>query len=104
MNGGLFFCLRFRRRFFRRADFLGFKISKNFFLKFQILGIIEKCIGWFLVYPFLGCFLLKVQKRCVYVIMLFLVLILVKNVLFGLKKGISKLLHQAAPKHTAFAS
>ena len=40
------------------------------FLKIYILGIIEKCIGWVLVYPFLGFFfLLKVQKGCVYVIM-----------------------------------
>ena len=35
-------------------------------------------------------FLLKVQKRCVYVNILFLVLILVENVFIGLKKGISK--------------
>ena len=34
-------------------------------------------------------FLLKVQKGCVYVIMLKIALVLVENVLFGLKKGIS---------------
>ena len=33
--------------------------------------------------------------------MLFLVLILVKNVFLGLKKGINDLLHQVVPKHTA---
>ena len=34
-------------------------------------------------------------------VMLFLVLILVKNVFLGSKKGISELLRQVAPKHTA---
>ena len=46
-------------------------------------------------------FLLKVQKRCVYVNILFLVLILVENVFIGLKKGISKKMHWVAEKHTA---
>ena len=41
--------------------------------------------------PILGFFLLKIQKRCVYANMLFLVLILVKNVFLGLKKGINDL-------------
>ena len=36
-----------------------------------------------------GFFLLKVQKGCVYLIMLKIALVLVKNVLFGLKKGVS---------------
>ena len=54
-----------------------------------------------LVYPFLGVFLLKVQKGCVYVIMLKIALVLVKNIFFGLKKGISELLHWIAQKHTA---
>ena len=40
--------------------------------------------------PILRVFLLKVQKGCVYVNMLFFVLILVKNALLCLKKGISK--------------
>ena len=40
---------------------------------------------------FRGFFLLKVQKGCVYVIMSKVALVLVKNVLFGLKKGISGL-------------
>ena len=40
--------------------------------------------------PILGVFfLLKVQKECVYVIMLKITLALVKNVFFGLKKDIS---------------
>ena len=33
--------------------------------------------------------------------MLKIALVLVKNVFFGLKKGISELLHWVAPKHTA---
>ena len=45
--------------------------------------------------------LLKVQKGCVYVNMLFLVLILIKNVFLNLKKGISRLMHQVPQKHTA---
>ena len=40
---------------------------------------------------FRGIFLLKVQKGCVYVIMLKITLVLVKNVFFGFKKGISGL-------------
>ena len=58
----------------------------------------EKCIGWFLVYPFLGGFLLKVQKGCAYVIMLKIALVLVKNMFFGLKKDISGLWHWVAQK------
>ena len=34
-------------------------------------------------------FQLKLQKECVYVIMLKITLVLLKNVFFGLKKGIS---------------
>ena len=49
--------------FFRHADFSGFEILKNFFLKIQILGTIEKCMGWFLVYLFLGSFFIKSAKR-----------------------------------------
>ena len=46
---------------------------------------------------FRGVFLLKVQKGCVYVIMLQIALVLVKNVLFGLKKGIRRLERWIAP-------
>ena len=66
------------------------------------MSIIEKCTSCFLVYPFLGeGVLLKKQKECVYVIMLKIALVLVKDVFFGLKKGISELLHWVAAKHTA---
>ena len=58
----------------------------------------------FLVYPFLGGFFIKSAKRmcrCDYVK---ITLVLVKNVFFGLKKGISGLLHWVAPKYTAYVS
>ena len=90
---GFIFSLRFRCNFFRDTDFLRFKISKFFFKKIQILGIIEKRIGCFLVYLFLEVFLLKVRKECVYVTMSKIALVLVKNVYFDVKKGISRLLH-----------
>ena len=86
------------------TDFLRFKISKNVFFLIQILGIIKKCIGCFLVYPFLGGFLLKVQKGRVYVIMLKIALLLVKTYVLVGKKGKSKLLRWIAPKHTALGS
>ena len=38
---------------------------------------------------FKGFFSLKAQKGCVYMIMLKIVLVVVKNVFLGLKKGIS---------------
>ena len=66
------------------------------------MGIIEKCIGFFLVYSFLGVFLLKVQKGCVSVIMLKIALVLVKIYVLVGKKGISKLSRWIAAKHTAF--
>ena len=48
-------------------------------------------MGCFLVHPFLkGFFLLKVQKKCVYVIMLKIALVLAKNVFFDVEKGISE--------------
>ena len=41
---------------------------------------------------FKGVFLLKVQNECVYVIMLKIALVLVKNVFFDVKKAISELM------------
>ena len=52
---------------------------------------------------FRGFFLLKVQKECVYVMMLKIALVLVKNVLLGLKKGISGLACWVAAKSTAYS-
>ena len=78
---GFVFCLRFRRHFFRHTDFSRFKISKKFVFKIQIFCVIEKCIGWVLVYPFFwgGVFIKNAKKMCIcdYVI---LVLTLIKNV------------------------
>ena len=48
---------------------------------------------------FRGFFLLKVQKECVYMIMLKIAMVLVKNLIFGLKKGISRLSCWVVPKH-----
>ena len=39
---------------------------------------------------FKGVFLLKVQKKCVYVIMLKIALVLATNVFFDVEKGISE--------------
>ena len=43
--------------------FQDLRFRKKNFLKIQILGIIEKCIGCFLVYPFLGGFFIKSGKK-----------------------------------------
>ena len=50
--------------------------------------------------PILGFFLLKVQKQCVYVIMLKIALLLVKIYVLVGKKGIRGLERQIAAKHT----
>ena len=96
------FCLRFRRHFLRHTNFLGFLKfrEKNFFIRFlkyhRKMYRLGPCI------PILRVlFWLKVQKRCVYVNILFLVMILAENVFIGLKKGISKKMHWVAAKHTA---
>ena len=65
------------------------------------MGVIEKCIGWILVYPFLGGFFIKNAKRmciCEYVIF---GIDAFYNLCFDVKKGISKLLRQIAAEHTA---
>ena len=41
---------------------------------------------------FKGFFLLKVQNECAYVIMLKIALVLVKNVFFDVKKGMTELM------------
>ena len=50
--------------------------------------------------PILGSFLLKMEKECVYMIMLKIKFALVKMCFFDLKMGISRLLSWIAPKHT----
>ena len=100
MNGVSFFAWDLDVIFFRHTNFWRFKIS-NFFFNLDF-GCHRKMYWLVPCVPiFRGCFWLKIPKRCVYVNMLFLVLILVKNVFLGLKKGINDLLHQVAPKHTA---
>ena len=57
-------------------------------MKIQILSVIEKCIGWILVYPFLGAFLIKSAKRmciCEYVIFS---IDIFKNSCFDVKKEV----------------
>ena len=51
--------------------------------------------------PIFRGFLLKVQKECVYVMMLKIALVLVKIYASVRKKGIGRLLYWAAQKHTA---
>ena len=46
--------------FFKIEDF-----ENNFFFKIQIIGIKEKCIGWFLVYLFQGVvFIISAKRMC----------------------------------------
>ena len=51
---------------------------------------------------FRGFFLLKVQKECVYVIMLKIALVLFKIYFLVRKKGISGLMSWVAQEHTAY--
>ena len=79
---------------------LGFR--KIFFFKFGFQGFIEKYVGCFLVYLVLKWFfLLKVQKECVFVIILKIALLLVKIYVLVGEKGISGLLRQVAAKPAA---
>ena len=55
---GFYFCLRFKRQFFghtKLGDWWVFLKKINFGLK----GVMEKFVGCFLVYLFLGLFLIK---------------------------------------------
>ena len=52
-------------------------------------------------YLFLGGFFIKSAKECVYVNMLKIALVLVKNVFFDVKKGISEFSRWVAQNHTA---
>ena len=87
---GFYFLLRFRRHFFRHTDFRRFKVSKKIFLKNSDFRHHRKMYRLGTCIPiFRGFFSLKAQKGCVYMIMLKIVLVVVKNVFLGLKKGIS---------------
>ena len=72
---GFIFCLRFRRHFFRHTDFLRFQ-KKNFFknLDFRCHRKMYRLVSCIPI--FRGYFLLKMQKGCVYMIMLKIALVL----------------------------
>ena len=88
---GFYFLLEFWASFYLGIpSFEMLKFRKNFFLKIQILRCHKKCVGCFFVYLFLGGFFtLKSVKKCVCVLMLKIALLLVNNLCFGVKKGIS---------------
>ena len=100
---GFIFCLRFRRHLFRHTDFSRFKISKKNFFKNSDFGCHRKmyrlgpCIPIFRVFFFIK----SAKKTCICDYVIFGIGAYEKCFL-GLKKGISKLLHQVAPKHTAY--
>ena len=53
MEMGFYFCLRFRCQFFRHTKFDDWWIFKNvLFLILGLNGVMEKCVGCFLVYIF----------------------------------------------------
>ena len=96
------FCLRFRSNFCRHTKFLDFWISKKNFFLIWILGFHGKVCRLFPCIPiFKGFFLLKVQKECVYVIMLKIELLLFKIYVLMGKKGISGLVSKVAAKPSA---
>ena len=71
---------------------LRFRRKKIFFFKFKFQGFIEKCVGCFLVYLFLGGFFwLKSVKKCVCVLVLKITLLFVKIYFLSVKKGMSEL-------------
>ena len=85
-----YFLLEIQASFFRHTDILRFKISKKIFFLNLDFGYHRKMYRLVPCIPILGGGVLKVQKECVYAIMLKIALVLVKNVFFGLKKGISE--------------
>ena len=93
------FCLRFRRHFFRHTDFLRFQ-KKNFFknLDFRCHRKMYRLVSCIPI--FRGYFLLKMQKGCVYMIMLKIALVLFQIYVLVGKKGISGLARQIAAKDT----
>ena len=62
------------------------------------MGVIEKCIGWVLVYPFLGGFFIKSARRtciCDYVIS---GIGTYKKCVFRFKKGYKQIITPGSPK------
>ena len=100
-----YFCLGFRRHCFRHTNFKILKFRFSFFLNLGLKGVIEKCVGCFLVYLFLGVFFrLKSVKKCVYVVNLKNAVLPVKSVFINVKKGISELWFWLALIHTTKVS
>ena len=64
-----------------------------FLKKFRFEDFTEKCVGCFLVYPFLGGFFIKKCKKNVY-----MWLCTCENVFFGLKKGYKRIIALGSPK------
>ena len=92
MEWGFYYCLKFRRHFFRHTRFQDLKISKKKFLSIWVLRSQRKMCRLFPCIPiFRGAFLSKSVKKCVCVMGLKIALLLVKNVCFGVKKGMSKM-------------
>ena len=60
---GFYFCLRFRRHFFRHTDFIDFKIFEFFFFKIQILRFHRKMCGLFPCIPILRWFFLRKSAK-----------------------------------------
>ena len=50
------FSLRFRRHFFSHTKFCKLRVLKTFFFNIGLKGVIEKCVGCFLLYLFLRGF------------------------------------------------
>ena len=74
------------------------RFRKSFFLKIQILRCYRKMCWLFPCIPISGGFFwLKSVKKCVCVLVSKIALLLVKNVWFGVKKGISELGCYVAP-------
>ena len=65
---GFYFLIEIQVSFFVGIRiFEDLRFRKKIFFLIQILGIIEKCMGWVIVYPFLGVFFIKSAKRmCIY--------------------------------------
>ena len=100
---GFYFLLEIQASFFQAYGFFkDLRFRKKIFFKFRF-QVSQKNVQVVSLYThFQGFFLLKVQKECVYVIMLKIILVHIKNYVLVVKKGISKLSRWVAQKSTAF--
>ena len=98
-NDGFIFAWNLGVIFLGIPSFKILRLQKKFNLKFYC-GI-EKCVGCFLVYLFLGGFFwLKSVKKCACVVALKIALLLVKNMFINVGEVMSELGRWAAAKHT----